>query len=167
MTASLMVDTGKVADRRTLRFSAIDDVLAEVDRLVAAERGGTLRCTGNWSAGQNFGHIAAWIEYGYEGFPMKPPPWLVRIMLRYIMKPRCMRSGMRPGMRIPGAKDGTWGTEPMSTDDGAKRLRAALMRLKNREPAKFHSPAFGQVSEDDRATMTLRHAELHLGFLHP
>lgn len=162
-----MVDTGKVTDRRKLTFRSVDEVLADVDRIVAADRAGTLSRTGNWSAGQAFGHLAAWIEYGYEGFPMPPPPWFIRVILRYIMKPMYLRCGMRAGVRIPRVPEGTWATEPMSTDEGAKRLRKALGRLKNREPAKFDSPAFGPTTEDGRMTMHLRHAELHLGFLHP
>ena len=45
-----MIDTSKVQDRRKLRFHSIDDLLADVDRIVAAEKAGTLRRTGNWTA---------------------------------------------------------------------------------------------------------------------
>jgi hypothetical protein len=41
------VDTAKVAGRRILRFDSIDPVLAEVDRLVEAERAGRLKRLGN------------------------------------------------------------------------------------------------------------------------
>jgi hypothetical protein len=158
------IDTARAA-HRALRFASIDDLLAETDRIEAAERAGSLQRTGNWSVGRILGHLAAWIEYGYEGFPPGArPPWIIRVMLKF-MKKKYLRSGMPRGVRIPGPAEGTFGTDDMTTDEGARRLRAALKRLQHREPARFHSPAFGPVSDDDRIAMTLRHAECHLGFL--
>lgn len=161
------IDTGKVTDFRTLKFSSIDDVLAEMDRIIAADARGTLRRTGNWTAGQVFGHLAAWVNFGYEGFPPKAnPPFFIKWILRR-KKAKFLREGMPRGVKIPGAKEGTFATEPMSTEEGANRLRAALTRLKNREPAKFHSPAFGEMPDEERMALQLRHAECHMGYLHP
>jgi len=161
-----MIETAKVTDRRHLQFNSIDDVLADIDRIVAAEKAGTLRHTGNWTPGQAMGHVAAWINYGYEGFPMKAPPWPIRVILKFIVK-GYLKKGMRPGVKIPGTKDGTYGTDQLSTEEGAARLRAALLRLKNGEPARFVSPGFGPMSEADRIKLTVRHAQLHLSFMHP
>lgn len=156
-----MVDTAKVADRRRLRFADTGELLAEIDRVVAADQAGRLRCCGNWTAGQAMGHVATWINYGYEGYPRQvSPPWFIRIVLKYL------RDGMPAGVRIPRIDAGTLGTEPLSTEEGAARLRRAVERL-TREPARFPSPAFGAMSEHDRVQLNLRHAELHLGFLHP
>ena len=63
-----MIDTGKVQDRRKLRYQSIDELLADMDRIAAADKAGKLRCTGNWTAGQAMGHLAAWINYSYEGY---------------------------------------------------------------------------------------------------
>lgn len=158
------IDTSK-AERRRLQFRSIDDVLAEIDRIVEAERKGTLRTTGNWTAGQVFNHLATWINYGYEGFPSGAnPPWFIKLILKP-MKKKYLRDGMRPGVKIPRVKDGTFGTEPMGTAEGAAKLKKALAALKNREPVKFHSPAFGAMPDNERVAFQLRHAELHLGFL--
>jgi hypothetical protein len=165
--AMTAIDTGKVGDFRSLRFTSIDDLLAEVDRIAAADAAGTLRRSGNWTTGQVFGHLASWINYGYEGFPAGAnPPWFIKLYLR-MMKAKLLRDGFPRGMKIPRLKEGTFGTEPMSTEEGARRLREALMRIKNGEPAKFHSPGFGQVPEKDRIEFQFRHAECHLGYLHP
>ena len=72
-TTAGVVDTAKVAGRRTLRFESIDQMTAEVDRLVEAERAGRLRRVGNWTLGQTLGHLATWTEYAYTGAPLKPP----------------------------------------------------------------------------------------------
>jgi hypothetical protein len=158
------IDTAH-AERRKLRFDSVAALLAEVDRIEAADASGTLRRSGNWTAGQTFGHLAAWIDYGYDGYPMKVP-WFVRFFIRRKL-PTYLRDGMRAGVRIPRTSDGTFGTERLSTEEGAKRLRAALKRLADRAPPRFESPAFGPMSFDDRVALNLRHAELHLGFLHP
>ncbi len=159
------VNTTEVADRRRLRFATIDELLADVDRIVTAETSGTLRRTGNWTAGQVFGHIATWSNYAYEGYPFRPP-WFIRWILRK-KKAVYLRNGMPAGVRIPKVPNGTFGTEEMSTEEGANRLRRALLRLKNGEPAKFDSPAWGEMPLEERIALNLRHAELHMSFLHP
>jgi hypothetical protein len=160
-----MADTAKVQDRRKLRFQSIGDLVADLDRIVAAERAGTVRRTGNWTAGQAFGHLAAWINYAYEGFPMKVP-WLIRFLVRR-KKATYLKEGMPAGVRIPRVPNGTFGTAVLGTEDGAAQLREALRRLQDREPAKFESPAFGPMSMEERIALNLRHAELHLSFFHP
>jgi hypothetical protein len=158
-----LVDTA-VAPHRKLRFHSIEDALAEVDRILAAEQSGKLSTTGNWTPGQAMGHVAAWINYSYEGYPLGPPPWFVRFILKRMVK-KYMRKGMPTGRRIPGVDNGTYGVEPMSTVEGAEKLKKALKRLASDEPARFDSPAFGSMPHADRIQLNLRHAELHLGFL--
>jgi hypothetical protein len=149
---------------RKLRFESIADCMAEVRRIEAADAKGSLRTTGSWTPGQNMAHVAAWIEYGFEGYPMRRPPFFIRWLLRYQL--RCiLDKGMKPGVRIPRVKGGTFGIDPIPTPQAAQRLLAALERLQDREEARFDSPAFGAMSYDDRIRLNLRHAELHLGFL--
>lgn len=160
------VDTAKVHDRRKLRFNRIEDLLAEIDRIAAADKAGNLRRSGNWTAGQTFGHLASWITYGYEGYPFPPPPWFIRWILRLKVK-QYLKDGMPAGVRIPKVDEGTYATQELPTDAGADRLRQALRRLNSGEACRFESPAFGPMSHEDRMALNLRHAELHLGFLHP
>lgn len=162
MTAPIL-DTAKVT-RRKLRFANTDDLLAEIDRVVAADRAGTLKRLGNWTPGQIMGHIAAWINYGYDGYPLRRPPWFIRFILRRIVK-KYLRDGMPAGVRIPRVENGTTGIDVLSTDEGANRLRSALQRLESNEVPAHDSPAFGPMSHPDRIQLNLRHAELHLGFL--
>ncbi len=161
---SQAIDTAKVVNRRKLRFEVIDDLLAEVDRIAAADAAGALRNAGNWTAGQVFGHLAAWINYAYDGFPIKPAPWFIRLLLRMKLK-SYLRDGMPAGVRIPGVAGGTAGTEALPCAEGADRLRRALRRLASDEPAAPPSPAFGKLSHEQRIALNLRHAELHLSFL--
>lgn len=152
------------AAHRTLQFATIDEVLAEIDRIVAADKERKLVANGNWSPGEIMSHVAAWIEYGYQGYPMKRPPWIIRTLMRFMLK-RVLRKGMPRGARIPGVKEGTYGIDDMKTQAAAERLRQAFLRLQSGEPAMYDSPAFGPMSHDDRIQLNLRHAELHLGYL--
>lgn len=151
-------------ERRALHFETIDELLEEIDRVVEADRAGQIEALGTWTPGQILGHLAAWIEYAYEGYPMKPVPWLFRVLLRWQLK-KYFRRGMPTGVRIPGVEAGTYGTENLPTDQAAERLRSALGRLQRREPADYVNPAFGVMSDDERIRLNLMHAELHLAFL--
>ena len=152
------------ADYRQLRFQSVDDCIAEVQRIRAADEKGSLRALGNWTPGQILTHVAAWIEYAYVGYPIHPPPLFVRWILRLRLR-HTLTTGMPRGVRIPGLKEGTVGMEDVATSLAAERLLSALQRLRDEEQATFDSPAFGAMSHDDRIQLNLRHAELHLSLL--
>jgi hypothetical protein len=163
-TSSDRVDTARVANRRLLRFESIDEMLAEVDRLVEAERAGRLKPLGNWTLGQTLGHLASWTEYGYTGMPLKVPffiRWIVRLRKRkYLYEP------MKPGLKIPRVEGGTLATEPMTLEEALPRFRKVSERLK-KEPPTVPSPVMGYLTHDESIAINLRHAELHLGFFVP
>ena len=164
--ALTQINTGKVKDRRPLRFSALDEMLADVERIAAAERAGKLRRTGNWTAGQTFGHLATWINFAYDGYPpdMKPP-WFIKVILKF-QKNKFVRGPMPSGVKIPGVEGGTKGTEPIGLDEGLTRLRSAINRLSAAAPT-HPNPIFGPMSHDEWKGMHMRHGELHLSFLQP
>ena len=150
--------------RRSLRFSSIDEALADADRLVAAERSGTLGRRGNWTLGQTLGHLAAWASFCYEGYPIKPPRvigWILRLRRHAFI-----HGPMRAGVHIPRVKGGTVATEELSTDEGHARFRRAFERLKG-ERAMDRHPFLGKMAQEEWIALNLRHAELHLSFLDP
>ncbi|MFZ4574931.1 MAG: DUF1569 domain-containing protein [Phycisphaerales bacterium] len=159
-----MIDT-KNAECRKLHFQSIPELRAEVERLLAADRKGMLKTHGNWTAGQILGHCASWIDWGYVGYPaeMNNPPWFIKLAGR-IMKKHMMTKPMRKGIRMPRVAAGTYGTEKFETQEGGKRLLAALSKLEA-GPPKFPSPMMGVLTQREATMMHLRHCELHLGFL--
>ena len=161
-TICMMIDTSKVPNRRVLHFNSIDNALAEIDRLAAAERAGTLKCVGNWSCGQVFNHLGTWAEFAFKPNPLKPP-LPIRLILR-MMKKRFITGPMKVGARIPGVKDGTLGAETCSFEDGYSRVHSAFTRLKSEAPTQ-PNVIFGKLSHEEWIQMHLRHAELHLSFL--
>ena len=158
-----MIKTSKVI-RRKLHFKTIEDLFEELNRIESADRTGSIKSVGNWTVGQILSHLSAWIEYGWDGYPIGAPPFFIKWFLVRMCK-GILRDGMKPGTRIPGVEGGTIGQELAPTEQALARLRSALTRLQQGEVAKFESPAFGPLSNDDRIQLNLRHAELHLSFL--
>lgn len=147
--------------RRLLRFDTIDQVLTDVDTLAAAEAEGNLKCLGAWTFGQTLNHLATWVDYAYEGYPLKIPffiRWLARPM-----KKRALTKPLNPGMRLPKVPGGTLATEIVPTDDALLHFQKTFDRLANEAPDKPH-PIFGPLTHDEWIAMHLRHAELHLSF---
>lgn len=162
----MAVNTAKVTDRRTLRYNSPDDLMKDVDALVAADRTGTLRRTGNWTLGQNLNHLACWSSYPYDGYPQGlAAPWIIKVLLKPF-KNKYINQGLPSGKRIPGSPEGTYGCEPMPLDEGLSKFHAAWARLRKAPPA-VPNVIFGPLTHDEWIALNLRHAELHLSFLHP
>ncbi len=163
----MAVDTAKVTQRRKLRFNTLDEVQRDAEQLVAADRNGKLRCMGNWTLGQIFGHLAAFIDYAYDGYPpsLANPPWFVKLFLR-MRKNKFLRGPLPAGVKIPRVEGGTTGAEPISTDEGFARLSRALDRLAAAPPS-TPNIVFGPLTRDQWCQLHQRHAELHLSFVSP
>jgi Protein of unknown function (DUF1569) len=162
MTMETPVKTAKVRQRRTIHFNSLDEYLAEADRLADAETDGKLQLTGNWTLGQIFNHLATWIDYSYDGAPIKIP-WLMRQILRPL-KNRILTKSMRAGSRIPGVADGTLATNVVPTAEALAHLHRNIDRLKASSPTS-PSPLFGPLTHEEWIKLHLRHAELHLSFV--
>lgn len=162
----MSVDT-KTVRLRNLHFKTLADITAEAERLAAADKAGTLKAMGNWTVGQIFNHVASWASYPYEGFPtrLKPLPFFLKPLIK-LSKNKFLTKGMPQGVKIPKVEGGTVGNEPLSTEDGLKKLRAAMQRLESSPPI-HPSPAFGNLTHDEVKRLNMRHAELHFGFLQP
>jgi hypothetical protein len=158
------IDTSKVAGRRTLHFAALSDLLAHADLIASADTAGTLRRLGNWTTGQCLGHVAFWINAGYEGYPFKPS-WLLRLF-GPLFKSHFINGRLRPGTHIPNAPGGTYGTDLIPTDIALQSLHVAVARLQTAPPAK-PNPVFGKLTHEQWIALHLRHAEVHFGFFLP
>ena len=152
--------------RRALRFDTINDALAEAERLVTAEREGRLTCVGNWKLGQALGHLATWANFAQDGYPADVrAPLPVRMVLR-LMRGMVLKKGMMPGVRIGKLPGGTVGLEEMDAEEGLRRFRAAMERLRASPPT-IPNPVLGPLTHEQWIQLNLRHAELHLSFQCP
>jgi uncharacterized protein DUF1569 len=146
--------------RRTVQYASFDDVLADAARLVRA-RAAT---TGNWSLDQILGHLAIAMELSAAGFERKAP-WPLRLVGRYIFKPRILKHGMKPGYKLPAEAEKL--SVPAPGGDLAAaldRLRRAIQRLQS-DPTRHPHPFLGPMPAAEWDRLHLRHAELHLSFV--
>ena len=150
--------------RRPLRFDSIDQVLADVDALADAEAKEELQRLGAWTLGQTLNHLAAWVDFAYEGYPFQVPA-LFRLLARP-MKKRVLTKPLKPGMKLPKTPGGTLATEIVPTAEALPRFRQSFGRLASEAPTEPH-PIFGRLTHDEWIQMHLRHAELHLSFQSP
>jgi hypothetical protein len=161
-----MIHTKWVKDRRKLRFESLDDAVRDAAALVDAQRRGTLRATGNWALGQTLGHLAYWANAPFDGYPDLPrPPWFIRLLLP-LMRNGFLNKRMPAGVVLRSVPGGTFGIDAMTPDEGLAKMRAAFARLANQVPTR-ENPIFVKMSHEDWIKLNLRHAELHLSFLHP
>lgn len=161
------IDTKAVTDRRSLAFNAFADIRRDLDALEGGQRAGTLRAAGNWTPGQIFTHLAAFINYPYDGYPpeLAHPPLMIRLILK-VMRKKFLHGRMPAGVKIPRIPNGTMGMRDVPFDEGLGILRRALDRLE-KSPPNAPNPIFGPLSHEDWMSIHKRHAELHLSFLHP
>jgi hypothetical protein len=150
--------------RRTLRFGSMLDALADADRIAACDAAGTLKRVGVWSTGQAFGHLASWMNYAFDGYPLVAPPELAaRARAR---KDKALSEGLIVGFHIPGVPGGTAGTDDMPTAEALAKLHKAWARITGGMPTQEH-PFFGALTHEEWIMLQLRHSELHQGFLIP
>ena len=148
--------------RRTLKFISLNEVVADVKTLAAADAAGKLRCCGNWTFGQILNHLATWVDYSFDGVPMKVPffvKWMVRPMKRrFLTKP------MKAGSRIPKVEGGTLAISVVPTTEALEHFHRSFDRLAKGPPAIPHM-LFGLMTHDEWIAQHLRHSELHLSFV--
>jgi|SRR4051794_2061550 hypothetical protein len=160
MTA--LIDTAKVKERRKLRFTSIDDIAAEVERLARCRE---IKTLGNWSSGQVLQHLAMTMQNSIDGFPsFVPAP--IRLFLRLFMKRRILTTPMSAGFKLPANAAEHMLPKPTEWDAAVANFRREMQRLKT-QPQRMPHPAFGPLTSAEWEQLHCRHSELHLGFLMP
>ncbi len=150
--------------RRKLKFTTIDQVIAEIDRLHAS---GYQRL-GNWSLGQMCDHIATLAEKSLAGFDTQLPT-LFRMTLGKIIFHQIVLKGRFPrGIKAPA--EFTPKPAPANDDPAAEiqRCNLALQKVQRATAEQFQPHPFaGRVTAEQWRQAQAIHASYHLGFLIP
>ena len=158
------VDT-KSAPRRDLDFQDMEAVLADLDRLEAAERAGTLIQNGNWTLGQNAAHLGDFIEQSYDGFRFKAP--VVLRLLFTALKPVILGRPFPSGVKLRGQLQTLLPQDGVTTEEGLGLLREQIGRIQQGEQITRPSPLFGKLRHEQWVMLHRNHANLHLSYLDP
>ena len=109
--------------------------IAEACHLYAAlDDQGQTTCTGNWTLGQIFNHLAAWAEMAYTGAGLKPS-WYMRPLFR-LAKGYVLKNGLPAGKGIPGVEGGTLSPQNPPPPTMASPAWSALHADPKRSPAR-------------------------------
>lgn len=148
--------------RRALSFRSLDEVMPEVDRLIA----GGHSTVGKWTLGEILHHLAQSLRAGNDpSIRMKPMPWIVRRTVGPLAFRRVVQNGRMPaGIPAPSALQPAPGGEARAE---AEELRAAIRRFTDQVPAQFEHPFFGRVGGGDFARLQCIHCAHHLSFVLP
>ncbi|MEM9166706.1 MAG: DUF1569 domain-containing protein [Planctomycetota bacterium] len=154
------------AFRRDLAFDSLEQLEVELDRVRRAQHEGTLRTSGNWSAGQALGHLAKWMGWYLDGrFPFTAL-MLLRVAGKALRK-KIIQTPFKPGLKFK-PKTGDLGGDPdYSFEEGWDRLQNQLDRLRAGESLACDTPLVGPVTHEEGLRIQLHHFALHLSFLHP
>jgi hypothetical protein len=145
--------------RRDLSFSRLDEVMPDVDRLMAG-----YRRVGNWSLGQMCNHLSNALSHTIEGFPVRAP-WIVRMTIAPLVKRQIFRTGrMREGIKVPEAV-----LPKPDLDDRAEAeaLRATLRLYADAAGPFVPHPFFGRLSREEWDRFHCIHCAHHLSFALP
>ena len=113
----MSIDTAKVQGRRTLQFSSLDDILADIERL----NQGKVRGLGNWSPGQVLKHLTILMTASLDGFRHRAP-WFIRLVGK-VMKRRLLTKPMSAGFQLPAKAAAELGPPPTEWADGVRQFR--------------------------------------------
>ncbi len=162
-----MAMTGtKLQKIRSVKFQNFDEMLADVDGLLAS---GYTR-HGKWTLGQACSHIADWMRFPMDGFPKVPLPmraimWVMKHTVAPGMRRKILAEGFQGGM--PTAPVTVPRAEEVTDQQGAEKLRETVGRLVSHEGPLQPSPLFGPMDKSTLITVSLLHAAHHLNYLTP
>ncbi len=158
----MTVNTKTAKGRRTLRYESYDDLLADAEQLSAGE----VQCVGNWLPGQVFDHLGRSLEASIDGVPGKVP-LPIRIMANLFFKKKFIYESIPAGFQIPQSGVKTFEPEDgVPVEEGLAHLRKGVERCKS-ESHRCKHPVFGDITQAEWDSFSLRHAEMHMSFLKP
>jgi hypothetical protein len=153
-----MINT-KHAPRREVRYDSLDDIVADAERLVAANA----PTTGNWTKGQILKHLATVMNKSIDGFEHMANPLLIWF-LRLTFKKRALSQTMPAGYRLKGKSADELLPSPIDDQDALQQIRQAVARLHN-ESQRRPNAFLGPLSSEEWDQLHCRHSEMHMSFI--
>ena len=154
------------AGYRDLSFGSFSEVSAELDRIEASQREGTLAACGQWTPAQNLQHLAKTMRFSLDGFPFKVSAPLA--LMGRVMRPLILRMRFKPGqVKIPASASAMLPDEGVGFDEAMTELRGQLSRVERGERMDKPSALLGNIGHDKWAKFRLTHLGHHLGMLQP
>ena len=143
-----------------LRFADLTELIAHTTRIDSANHW----TTGNWTAAQNFYHLAGAFEGSVQGLPAGYP-WAVRMILRPL-RSFVTRYRFPSWLPIPAAiKHRLEPPSDLCFESQKSRLLEAIDQFAAYGEAHPAHPVLGKMSHQEWIGFHLRHCEHHLSFI--
>lgn len=158
----MAVKTAAVQGRRQLHFADFSQLLADAEHVAHVP----CRTLGNWSVSEILNHLADGANRPFDGYGGFQASWFVRYLIIPFVKNNILTRPMSPGFRIPKRAAALLPEQGSTPVEAYARLEKALARFSTETPQYPH-PALGALALQEWVALTLRHAEMHLGFIIP
>lgn len=149
-----------MSQRRKLDFARLDEILPEVERLLAGHR-----TVGQWSLAQMCRHLSDEFRYSIDGFPTRLLPWIIRRTAGAFIRRRLLRTRrMSEGLKVPAVY-----LPPPELDAAAEAatLGAAIDRFNVGAEPRVEHPLLGPMTHSQWAEFHCIHCAHHLSFAIP
>ena len=145
---------------RELKFSTLDDILAEAKRIAAQPEAAS---RGTWTAAQNVWHVGRFIKAGVEGYPAKVP--FILKLLGPLFKKQFTTKGFSPGIKLPSqAADHMVAPVDTTTAQAMDMIESAVQGAKDKGFLP-KNPMMGRMTQQQWIDLHCRHAEMHFGLI--
>ena len=145
--------------RRRLEFQRLDDVMRDVERLLANHR-----TVGRWTLGQICNHLACSLRHSVEGFPDPPAPWLLRATFGRLARWSILYGKLIPeGIPVPTRYLPIQGLDDHTE---AEKLREAIAAF-NVCVVTVDHPLVGRMTIPQWHVFHCTHCAHHLSFVIP
>ena len=144
--------------RRTLRYDSFDEVMPDVERLLAGHT-----TVGNWSLAQICRHLATVMRRVVDlpaSTPHDPSQWVGEEQKRQVLESGMLPEGLgAPPQLVP--------TETLGEREEAEGLRQAIAHYRASHGPVIPHRLFGPLSKDEWRRLQLIHVAHHLSFAIP
>ena len=149
-------------NRRELKFGDMDEIVAEVEQLAAGE----VTTSGQHTFTEIVEHLALTHDMTTGKLQGPKPPWFIKLLMPFMKGSILNDKPLKPGFKLPPKAEAFfWPKKEQSLDDAIQHLKESVENYKKNGPLEKH-PMFGKITKEQNLQMNLRHAALHLGFVH-
>ncbi|MEE9403639.1 MAG: DUF1569 domain-containing protein [Algisphaera sp.] len=150
----------KKAQRRTLHFNTLADILADAQTITAAPH----HTTGNWTAPQIIDHVTRVMGFSNHGTDLRLP-LPMRLFGSILKRTGGYRKPISPGVKLPQSIVKHFvAPSNITLDDAISQLRTEIETATTTDMS-HPSPFFGSLTHDQWIPFHCRHAELHFSFI--
>lgn len=149
-------------EQRELTLNSLNDVIAEAERLAAID----VVTTGKHDFAHILEHLALAFKMSAGKIQGPRPPFVMRLMMPIIRMMIFAGKPLKPGIKLPPDAEGFfWPEREIEVEEALAHLKDAVAEYQATDPLPAH-PVFGKSTREQNESLNIRHAALHLSFVH-